>query len=268
MSDESHDAVLLKSKFPGISDEMFDLFLAECRQRKLNPWLGHLYPKIIRDHSTGAETMRPIVTLNGMRVLANNTGLYAGQTEPEWSNAEGVWAEIWYGIGIKNPPFAARVGVYRRGIDGPSWGIAKWDEAAQGTMKAGGEKEYDEFWRKMPSHMLMKVAESHAFRKAFPETLGGLFLEGELLQQPNAVTGDRPADATDEPYIERESPTTEFQFQAALIEMGLSNPDRRRRTISDYERKYAELHMDNPTAFYASVLRDIGRAKLCGNHSA
>jgi hypothetical protein len=65
-------------------------------------------------------------------------------------------------------PYAARVLVYRHDWTRPANGTAKWSEFHQTIGGAGGSQVLSPFWRRMPSHMLGKVAESLALRRAFP----------------------------------------------------------------------------------------------------
>jgi hypothetical protein len=74
---------------------------------------------------------------------------------------DGVWREFWVG---RTAPVAARVGVIRRDWVEPVWGVALFSEFNGGN----------QMWRDKPAHMLAKVSEALALRKAFPHDLSGL----------------------------------------------------------------------------------------------
>ncbi len=103
-----------------------------------------------------------------MRSEALSTGEYDGQDEPEFGETQP-------GGGF---PESATVRVYRKGIERPFVGIARWKEFYPGDGGSGF------MWRKMPYHMLSKCAEALAMRKAFPQELGGLYAQEEM-QRPD-----------------------------------------------------------------------------------
>jgi len=70
-------------------------------------------------------------------------------------------------------PEYATVSVYKKGIDRPITGTARWSEFYPGEKQGF-------MWRKMPFHMLSKCAEVWALRKAFPKRLSGLYIPEEM----------------------------------------------------------------------------------------
>lgn len=152
-------------------------FIAVCERTGLNPLARQIHYVKVWDSQIGAKVGQPIVGIDGLRLIAERTGEYAGQDAPEWYDAEtGTWSDVWIG---KRPPDAARVLVYRHGIERPFVGIALWTEYAQ-TNRAG---EYVANWKPdggKPAHMLAKCAEALGLRKGFPNELAGLYTEEEL----------------------------------------------------------------------------------------
>jgi hypothetical protein len=127
--------------------------------------------------------MELYVKITGLRSIAQGTGRYEGQCAPAWCGPDGVWRDARLS---SEPPAAARVGVYIKGRSEPVYGIARWEVCAE--LNAGRPVG---LWRKMPAHMLLKCAEANALRKAFPETLGGLMVEGERVgRRPMAASVD------------------------------------------------------------------------------
>ncbi|HEU5105238.1 MAG TPA: recombinase RecT [Solirubrobacterales bacterium] len=146
-----------------------DQFLLECRLYNLEPLGGQIYA--VWENGT----MRAVATIDGMRLLAERTDLYDGQSDPEWCDAAGNWTDYWSG---EDTPIAARVRVHRKGTKVPTTGTANWhDFAPQGSAGA------DSLWNKVggkPAHMLSIRAEALALRKAFPSQLSGLYTAEEL----------------------------------------------------------------------------------------
>jgi phage recombination protein Bet len=146
-----------------------DQFLLECRIYDLEPLAGQIYA--VWENGV----MCAVATIDGMRLLAERTELYDGQSDPEWCDSDGNWTDYWAG---EDTPIAARVRVHRKGTKVPTTGTANWhDFAPQGDAGA------DSLWNKVggkPAHMLSIRAEALALRKAFPSQLSGLYTAEEL----------------------------------------------------------------------------------------
>jgi phage recombination protein Bet len=155
-----------------------DQFLLECQLYELEPLGGQIYA--VWENGS----MRAVATIDGMRLLAERTGMYEGQNDPEWCDAEGNWTDYWAGDDV---PLAARVRVHRKGAKVPTTGTANWhDFAPQGDAGA------DSLWNKTsgkPAHMLSIRAEALALRKAFPAQLSGLYTAEELGISLGAIGG-------------------------------------------------------------------------------
>jgi hypothetical protein len=95
-----------------------------------------------------------------LRLIADRTGKYKGQSGPYWCGPDGQWVDVWL---AKEPPAAARVGVLRA-ISPVRCGASPGSTA---TLSAPAG-ELTRFWKLMPDIMLAKAAESLALRKAFP----------------------------------------------------------------------------------------------------
>lgn len=117
-----------------------------------------------------------IVGIDGMRVVAQRTGEYLGQTPMQWTADGATWVDVWLST---DKPAAARVGVRRAGFAEPLISVVTWAEFG----KTSGQ------WGKMPAHMLAIRCESHALRRAFPNDLSGLYTIEDI------DGGDIPADA-------------------------------------------------------------------------
>jgi phage recombination protein Bet len=222
----------------GSTDEELRLFVEVCRHKNLDPFSKQIHPVKRWDSTLRCETMTFQTGIDGLRVIAERTGRYEGQTQPRWCGPDGKWREAWFD---KNPPAAAMVGVYRAGFREPMFGIAIYSEFVQIT-KEGGPNS---MWRKMPANQLLKCAEAQALRKAFPEELSALYSDEELGQAgtaqplPAATTkvAEIPAAAYDEeastPADAGDPADPEDEPAAASIKLRLEQFAKMREAMGD-----------------------------------
>lgn len=163
-SDDQVDLIKRQIAKDATNDEL-KLFLYQCQRTGLDPMTRQIYFM----KRSGKMTIQ--TSIDGFRVIAERSGDYAGQDEPEFL--------------YKNDKLdCAKVKVYRfRGEQRylASVGVAYWTEyfpgEAQGFM-----------WKKMPHTMLSKVAEALALRKAYPQDLSGLYTNDEMQQAGSPET--------------------------------------------------------------------------------
>jgi phage recombination protein Bet len=148
----------------GASDLEAAVLIEVARIRRLNPLLGQIHFVKRWDALKQREVWAAQVAIDGFRAIAERTGAYAGQDEPEFAYDD------------KGTLLLARVRVYRKDIERPFVGVARTIEFAQ-TKRDGG---LTHMWAKMPHNQTAKCAEAQAFRKAFPEELSGLYAPEEL----------------------------------------------------------------------------------------
>lgn len=167
------DAQLSALKQLGLSNASkgdLQVFFHQAQKTGLDPFARQIY-MIERGGRFGIQS-----SIDGLRIVAQRSGEYAGQVGPHWCGSDGAWKDVWL---ESTPPFAARVGVMRTGFMEPLWAIAKWDSYAQASP----------IWKKMPDLMLAKCAEALALRKAFPNDLSGIYTDDEMSQ---ADTHEQP----------------------------------------------------------------------------
>ncbi|MFO0647423.1 MAG: phage recombination protein Bet [Polyangiales bacterium] len=168
---------LIRDSFAnGASDAEFAVLLEVARARRLNPLLRQIHFVQRWDSEKHRMVWASQVSIDGLRALAERTGLYQGQDEPEFvDNPDGT---------LK----LCKVRVWRKDWPRPAVGIAYWNEYVQTTRdKQTGKTRPTAMWARMPHVMLSKCAEALALRKAFPEDMAGLYTTDEMAQsQPDA----------------------------------------------------------------------------------
>lgn len=157
--------LIKKTVMPQASDLELNLFVNFCRTKRLDPLSKQVYA--IRQKNGSWQFFSSI---DGLRVIAQRSGEYLGQTAPFWCGPDGEWRDVWLS---EDNPSAAKIGVWKRGNTEPTWGVATFKSYGRG--KQGN-------WTSMPDVMLAKCAEAIALRKAFPDDLSGVYVREEFAE--------------------------------------------------------------------------------------
>lgn len=166
----------------GATDDELAMFLYTAKRTGLDPLLRQIHAVKRWDKKLNRETMAIQTGIDGLRLIADRTGLYAGNDEPAFEYSE-TNQEL---------PMKASVTVYKL-VSGVRCGFtasARWSEYCP---KSGN----DFMWLKMPHVMLGKCAEALALRKAFPAEIAGLYTTEEM-QQADTPTIQRPQATSEE----------------------------------------------------------------------
>jgi phage recombination protein Bet len=154
-------------------------FLGICESLQLDPERNQIYPD--KRWTKNGDRYTFTISIDALRLIAERTGKYQGQTPAMWCGSDGEWFDVWL---FEEPPKAAKVGVYKDGFKEPLTTIANWKSYVQLTK--GGQPNL--MWQKMGAFMLAKCAESLALRKAFPGEMAGVYTTDEMAQSKNEYT--------------------------------------------------------------------------------
>lgn len=158
------------------TDDELKLFINQCKRTRLDPFSKQIW--FIKNEKK--NTVQIMASIDGLRLIAERTGNYAGQEGPFWCGGDGIWKDIWL---AKEYPRAAKVGVLRHDWKQPKFSVAKWEEYAQIW-----DNKPSFMWGKMPAFMLAKTAEALALRSAFPNELSGLYSPEEIPNEEEEKT--------------------------------------------------------------------------------
>jgi len=175
----------------GASAQEALVLIGIAEMRGLNPLTQECYFVKRWDKTKCGWVWAVQVSIDAMRIKAEETGLYAGQDEPEYE----------YEPGSKVPSLA-RVRVYRKDWERPCVGVARYSEYVQKTKEGFPTK----FWADMPHNQLAKVAESLALRKAFPRRLAKLYTADEMAQADNGAHDEMRGEVVQHPRTKSEPP--------------------------------------------------------------
>ena len=152
----------LRIEYSQLDDNEFDTFVEQAERLELDPFCRQIYAV-----KKEGSRMQVLCTIDGLRIVAERSSKYAGQTPALWCGNDGVWKDVWL---EKTPPAACKVGVMRSDFAQPLYAVARFDSYNQGTS----------YWTSMPDIMISKCAEALALRRAFPARLSGCYSDAEI----------------------------------------------------------------------------------------
>lgn len=161
----------------GATNDDLELFFHQARRAGLDPLAKQIY--YVKRKGKGVIQ----VGIDGLRLIADRTGKYAGSDDAVFSGTTG-----------RNYPEKATVTVYKmvQGQRCPFTATARWDEYFPGD-----DQGFQ--WKKMPHAMLGKCSEALALRKAFPADMSGLYIHEEMDQADSVALPDTTVDRVHPP---------------------------------------------------------------------
>lgn len=190
------------------SQQQFDLWIAECRNRGLAPVKDVvLQIRATKEWNPDTKTKEfvkkavHITTIQALRKLAERTGKYAGQLPSIWvyldeAGNPGILSDVPLPAqgSSKEPrrPWVAKASVVRKGFDHPITVPARFEAYAQ-YFSDGSSQSLNSTWANRGPEQLEKCAEALALRKAFPEELGGLYLQEEFTDEETVAAVAQPS---------------------------------------------------------------------------
>jgi phage recombination protein Bet len=262
--------VLRKQIAPGLSESELELFLAQAERKGLDPLAGHIIAQKRWDATLEREQLVFYIKIDGLRLIAERTGKYAGQLGPFWCGEDGEWKDVWLS---DEPPAAAKVGVLRSDFKEPIWGVARFSSYAQ--FKKDGK--LNRSWAKMPDLMLAKCAEALALRRAFPAQTAGLYLPEELKEdlgpEPEPEPEPEPQVSEPEPEPEPEpqvsepepEPEPEPQVSEPEPEFELDEKAQRKRLVNLISKELTEMGFVTKKEFLDYIHAVVGRKVKSSN---
>lgn len=226
--------LIKKQIAPKATADEFKLFLYQAERTGLDPLTRQIYCIHRYDKKAQANRMTVQTSIDGFRVVAERSGEYGGQDEPQWIESDGKI------ILCKVPVYKFRGEIrYQAAV-----GVAFWDEYAP-------DAGFDYMWKKLPHTMIAKVAEALALRKAFPQDLSGLYTTEEMQQADfkEAATPQQNAPAEPLPGENVQDLHTEFMKNLNML-IALVGDDALRFHPDQWKKE--------PTvALYKSAIKDI-----------
>lgn len=221
--DDEAIAVLKNTIAKGVSDTELQLFIATCQRTRLDPFARQIYAiqRRTKEGDNWVNRMTIQIGIDGMRLIAERTGKYAGGDGPQWSGDGQTWLDAWTEDG---PPAFARYCAWRKDVERGFIAVARYKSYVQTT----GQGAPTSLWAKMPDVMLGKCAESLALRRAFPAEMSGFAAAVDQDYDAEAVDAEVTQGA---PWQEEEAPalpegSIEGDFTAPADEHGAQDAGR------------------------------------------
>lgn len=185
--------ILRKTLFKGFNDDEIAFSLAVCNRTGLDPFVRQVHFTKRKNNKSNDETIVITTGIDGFRLAATRTGVYAGSDDPVFKTDD-------------NGPLEATVTVYRivQGIRCPFTATARWSEFYPGDALGF-------MWRKMPFVMLGKCAEAQALRKAFPLELSNIYSKEEMQQADDTRIVNKSKAQELTAAVQETSATPEFE---------------------------------------------------------
>ena len=158
------------------------VFMHYCQKTGLDPFSRQIYliKRRVKEFGQWADKWTIQVGIDGFRVIrdrvAERLGVTVEYEDTIWYDRDGGEHKIWL---RDDEPAGCNVTIRKDGHRFP--GVVRFSSYA-----ARKDGELVSQWKTQPDHMIEKCAEAFALRRAFPNDLGGLYIDEEL---PPAAPG-------------------------------------------------------------------------------
>lgn len=199
-------------------DADVQVFFHVCQRTKLDPFAKQIYmigrkqSELIDGRWEKVDKYTIQTGIDGLRVVARRVADESGHElsygDTVWCGADGVWRDVW--TGAPEELHAAKATVYRAGK--PFTHVALFREYVQTTRLKTGEVVPNTRWANSGANQLAKCAEAGALRKAYPQDLGGLYVDAEVEHLANDVAAGQVVSGGRDWYSDAAAATTVQQL--------------------------------------------------------
>ncbi len=199
-------------------DADVQVFFHVCQRTKLDPFAKQIYMigrkqnELVDGKWEKVDKYTIQTGIDGLRVVArrvaDETGAELSYGDTMWCGLDGAWRDVW--TGESQDLHAAKATVYRAGK--PFTHVALFREYVQTTRLKTGEVVPNTRWANSGANQLAKCAEAGALRKAYPQDLGGLYVDAEVEHLANDAAAGQVVSGGRDWYSDAAAATTVQQL--------------------------------------------------------
>jgi phage recombination protein Bet len=184
---DEQKAALAAMGMRGVDRATASVFFHFCQQTGLDPFARQVCLIKRRENIDGnwVDKWTTQIQIDGFRVIRDRVAARLGVTveyeDTIWYDHDGTERKVWLEDG---PPAACSFAVLKDGRRYPA--VVRYKALVQ-TTRAG---DPNTMWTKMDAEQLEKCAEAKALRRAFPNDLGGVYVDGELPPDTTPANGN------------------------------------------------------------------------------
>lgn len=229
---------VIKKNF-GLNDDELGYFAIQAKRTGLDPITRQIYALKI------GGKVQIMASIDGLRLIADRSGLYEGQTSAQWCGKDGEWKDVWT---ADTPPVAARIGVYKNKFREPLYAVALYSEYKRADM-----------WAKMPALMIAKVAEALALRKAFPNEMSGIYSTEEMQQasvEKDVSNTINTSAALEGAQAENDNGSQSEVWRSYVIDLGAKSK-MTGKSLVDYDPEFLQDVIAEKVSYYTKLNKPV-----------
>lgn len=220
-----------------VADGDLAVFFHQCQRTGLDPFAKQIYLVGRFDSRAGGMRYTIQTGIDGYRLIAERTGVYAGSDE--------VWDE-------QDGRLLSATVTVRKIVAGQ---VCEFTATARFSeyVQTGKDGKPMGLWAKMPHRMLAKCAEALALRKAFPQDLSGLYTAEEMSQADSPAPApvqqvDGPLSAENFAKFEKACADAGLDPEAVLAAAGVQIADVRQSHLPAMRDAFARMKQQKADA--------------------